>query len=160
MGKPTILLVEDNPDDETLMLRAFAKISLAEGIVVVHDGAEALDYMFGRGSYDGRDISMMPQVIFLDLKLPKVDGFQVLQELRATPETKLIPVVLLTSSNEEQDRLRGYSLGANSYVRKPMHFTEFTDTVRLLGHYWLVLNEQPPRGMTPIRQERLPNIST
>lgn len=143
----TILLVEDNADDEALMVRALAKINLAEDVVIAHDGAEALDYIFGRGDHAGRNISDAPQVVFLDLKLPKMDGFEVLQALRTAPETKLVPVVLLTSSNEERDRLRGYSLGANSYVRKPVHFTEFADTVRLLGHYWLALNEHPPVGI-------------
>jgi two-component system response regulator len=142
----TILLVEDNPDDEELMVRALAKINLAEGVVIARDGTQALDYVFGRGDYAGRNTSDVPLVIFLDLKLPKVDGFEVLEALRTAPETRLVPVVLLTSSNEERDRLRGYSLGANSYVRKPVHFTEFADTVRFLGRYWLALNEHPPMG--------------
>ena len=144
MPKRTILLVEDNPDDEALVLRAFAKINLANELVVTRDGAEALDYIFGRGNHAGRDASVMPQVVLLDLKLPKVDGLEVLRQLRAATETKLLPVVLLTSSNEDSDRLRGYSLGANSFVRKPIHFTEFADAVRMLGHYWLVLNEEVP----------------
>jgi len=144
MPNRTILLVEDNADDEALVLRAFAKINLATDLVVTRDGAEALDYVFGRGSHAGRDASAMPQVVLLDLKLPKVDGLEVLRQLRSAPETKLLPVVLLTSSNEDSDRLRGYSLGANSFVRKPIHFTEFADAVRMLGHYWLILNEKPP----------------
>ena len=144
MANRTILLVEDNPDDEALMLRALAKINLASELVIARDGVEALDYVFGRGSQAGRDTSTMPQVILLDLKLPRIDGLEVLRQLRAAPESKLIPVVLLTSSNEEQDRLRGYSLGANSFVRKPIHFNEFADAVRLLGRYWITLNEQPP----------------
>lgn len=144
MPKRTILLVEDNPDDETLVLRAFAKNKFADEVVVARDGVEALDYLFGHGNYAGRDVSELPQVVLLDLKLPKVDGLEVLERLRAAPETKLLPVVLLTSSNEEQDRLRGYALGANSFVRKPSHFIEFVDAVRMLGHYWLVLNEHLP----------------
>ncbi len=150
MANRTILLVEDNPDDEALMLRALAKINLADKVVIARDGVEALDYIYGRGNHDGRDISVMPQVILLDLKLPKIDGLEVLRQLRSAPETKLIPVVLLTSSNEEQGRLLGYSLGANSFVRKPIHFTEYADAVRMLGHYWLLLNEQPPSG-APLR---------
>jgi two-component system response regulator len=144
MAKRTILLVEDNPDDETLVLRAFTKNKLADEVVVVRDGAEALDYVFARGNYANRDAAAQPQVVLLDLKLPKVDGMEVLRQLRAAPETKLLPVVLLTSSNEEQDRLLGYALGANSFVRKPSHFIEFVDAVRMLGHYWLVLNEEVP----------------
>jgi len=146
MPNRTILLVEDNPDDEALVLRAFAKINLLSDVVIARDGAEALDYVFGRGNHAGRNASLLPQVVLLDLKLPKVDGLEVLRQLRASPETRLLPIVLLTSSNEDRDRLRGYSLGANSFVRKPIHFTEFADTVRALGHYWLVLNEQPPIG--------------
>ena len=122
MAKRTILLVEDNPDDETLVLRAFTKNKLADEVVVVRDGAEALDYVFARGSYANRDASVQPQVVLLDLKLPKVDGMEVLRQLRAAPETKLLPVVLLTSSNEEQDRLLGYALGANSFVRETFSF--------------------------------------
>jgi len=144
MTKRTILLVEDNPDDEILVLRAFTKNKLTDEVVVARDGVEALDYLFGRENYAGRDVTALPQVVLLDLKLPKIDGLEVLRQLRAAAETKHLPVVLLTSSNEEQDRLRGYALGANSFVRKPTHFIEFADTVRMLGHYWLVLNEQAP----------------
>jgi two-component system response regulator len=144
MANRTILLVEDNPDDEALMLRALAKINLDKEVVIARDGVEALDCIYGRGNHAGHHIK--PRVILLDLKLPKLDGLEVLRQLRSTPETKLIPVVLLTSSDEQQDRLRGYSLGANSFVRKPVHFTEYADAVRLLGHYWLLLNEQPPSG--------------
>ena len=146
MNKKTILLVEDNANDEFLTLRALKKHNLANEVVVARDGAEALDYIFGSGAYAGRNPDEPPVVVLLDLKLPKVDGLEVLRQLRASPETRLLPIVLLTSSNEDRDRLRGYSLGANSFVRKPIHFTEFADTVRALGHYWLVLNEQPPIG--------------
>ena len=113
-------------------------------VVVARDGAEALDDLFGTGAYASRDIAMLPQVIILDLKLPKIDGLEVLRPLRAAPHTKLLPVVILTSSNEERDRLEGYGLGANSYVRKPVDFAEFADAVRQLGLYWLLLNERPP----------------
>src|ERR1700683_2038149 len=118
----TILLVEDNPDDEALPLGALKKNNITNEVVVAHDGAEALDYLFGTGAYAGRDTSILPQVTLLDLKLPKIDGLEVLKRLRADERTKLLPIVILTSSNEEQDRLRGYGLGANSYVRKPVDF--------------------------------------
>jgi two-component system, response regulator len=148
MDLKIILLVEDNPDDEALTLRALRKNHILNEVVVAHDGVEALDYLFGTGAYTGRDLSMMPQVILLDLKLPKVDGLEVLRRLRADARTRLLPVVILTSSKEEQDIIDGYSLGANSYVRKPVDFTQFADAVRNLGLYWLVLNESPPqRGM-------------
>lgn len=140
----TILLVEDNPDDEALTLRALKKNNITNEVVVAHDGAEALDYLFGTGAYAGRDINVQPQVTLLDLKLPKIDGLEVLKRLRADDRTKLLPIVILTSSNEEQDRLRGYGLGANSYVRKPVDFDQFIDAVRQLGLYWLLLNERPP----------------
>ena len=141
-----ILLVEDNPDDVELTLRAFKKNNVANGVVVTRDGAEALDFLFGRGAYEGRDLSVMPVVIFLDLKLPKIDGLEVLRRLRADERTKLLPVVILTSSKEEQDVISGYSLGANSYVRKPVDFEQFVEAVRQLGLYWLLLNETPPVG--------------
>jgi two-component system, response regulator len=144
MTDNVILLVEDNPDDEALTLRALKKNNIVNQVVVAHDGAEALDYLFGTGNYAGRDPSALPQVVLLDLKLPKVDGLQVLRQLRADPRTKLTPVVILTSSNEEQDRFSGYDLGANSYVRKPVDFSKFIDAVRQLGMYWLVFNERPP----------------
>jgi two-component system response regulator len=144
MNDKIILLVEDNPDDETLTLRALKKNNISNRVVVARDGAEALDYLFGTGQYSGRDANLTPQVVLLDLKLPKVDGLEVLRRLRADERTKLLPVVILTSSNEEQDRLKGYGLGANSYVRKPVDFNQFLDAVRQLGLYWLVLNEQPP----------------
>jgi len=141
-----ILLVEDNPDDETLTLRALRKNNIGNELVVVRDGAEALDFLFCTGAYAERDPRDMPQVILLDLKLPKVDGLEVLRRVRANESTRLLPVVILTSSKEEQDRLNGYSLGANSYVRKPVDFDQFVGAVRQLGLYWLVLNEAPPRS--------------
>ena len=139
-----ILLVEDNPDDEALTLRALRKNNIGNDVMVARDGAEALDYLFGTGPYAGRDASDIPPVVLLDLKLPKVDGLEVLRRLRADARTKLLPVVILTSSNEEEDRLKSYDLGANSYVRKPVNFTEFIEAVRQLGLYWLILNERPP----------------
>ncbi len=139
-----ILLVEDNRDDEALTLRALRKNNIKNDVVVAHDGVEALDYLLGTGSHVGRDLTEMPQVIFLDLKLPRVDGLAVLRRLRADERTRLLPVVILTSSNEEQDRINGYGLGANSYVRKPVDFAQFIEAVRQLGLYWLILNEPPP----------------
>jgi two-component system, response regulator len=139
-----ILLVEDNPDDEALTLRALKKNNITNEVVVARDGAEALDYLFGTGAYAGRDTSILPQVTLLDLKLPKIDGLEVLKRLRADERTKLLPIVILTSSTEEQDRLRGYGFGANSYVRKPVDFDQFIEAVRQLGLYWLLLNERPP----------------
>jgi two-component system response regulator len=144
MSDNVILLVEDNPDDEALTLRALKRNNILNQVVVARDGAEALDYLFGAGKYTGRDANLVPQIVLLDLKLPKVDGLEVLRQLRADERTKLLPVVILTSSNEEQDRYRGYDLGANSYVRKPVDFNQFIEAVRQLGLYWLVLNERPP----------------
>jgi len=144
MKDKIILLVEDNPDDETLTLRALKKNNISNQVIVARDGAEALDFLFGTGQHSGRDMNLIPQVVLLDLKLPKVDGLEVLRRMRADARTKLLPVVILTSSNEEQDRLIGYGLGANSYVRKPVDFNQFIEAVRQLGLYWLVLNEQPP----------------
>jgi CheY-like chemotaxis protein len=138
-----ILLVEDNPDDEALTLRAFAKNNIGNRIVVVRDGAEALDWLFKRGKHAQRP-DPDPQIVLLDLKLPKVDGLEVLRQLRADPRTKLLPVVILTSSKEESDLLRGYELRANSYIRKPVDFAHFVESVREIGLYWLVLNEPPP----------------
>jgi len=144
MHTRNILLVEDNPDDEALTLRALAKNNIANEVVVAHDGVEALDYLWGEGSYHGRDVRDVPSVVLLDLKLPRVDGLEVLRRLRADRRTELVPVVILTSSKEEQDLVNGYKLGANSYIRKPVDFTQFTDAIRHLGLYWLVLNEVPP----------------
>ena len=144
MADNIILLVEDNPDDEALTLRALKKNNIMNDVVVARDGVEALDYLFGTGAHAGRDLSVMPQVILLDLKLPKVDGFEVLRKLREDQRTKLLPVVILTTSNEEQDRVKGYGLGANSFVRKPVEFDRFIEAVRQLGLYWLLLNERAP----------------
>ena len=142
--KKMILLVEDNPDDEALTLRAFAKNKITNEIVVVRDGAEALDWVFAEGAYADRDGNELPEVVLLDLKLPKVDGLEVLRKIRENDHTKLMPVIILTTSEEESDRLAGYSLGANSYIRKPVDFSQFIEAVRQLGLYWLVLNESPP----------------
>lgn len=144
MAKKMILLVEDNPDDAALTLRAFEKNKITNEIVVVRDGVEALDWLFAEGAYAGRDRNELPQVILLDLKLPKVDGLEVLRRIREDDHTKLLPVIILTTSEEESDRLAGYSLGANSYIRKPVDFSQFIEAVRQLGLYWLVLNESPP----------------
>lgn len=144
MFNSTILLVEDNPDDEALTLRAFQKNNIRNDVVIARDGVEALDYIFGTGAHAGRDPEDTPAVILLDLKLPKIDGLEVLRRLRSDQRTRLTPVVILTSSKEEQDLIRSYSLGANSYVRKPVDFTEFMEAVRQLGMYWLVLNEPAP----------------
>jgi CheY-like chemotaxis protein len=144
MPNKAILLVEDNPDDEALTLRALQKNNIKNDVVVAHDGVEALDYLFASGTYAGRDANRIPQVVLLDLKLPKVDGLEVLRRLRADERTRLLPVVILTSSNEEQDLINGYGLGANSYVRKPVDFNQFIEAVRQLGLYWLILNERPP----------------
>lgn len=139
-----ILLVEDNPDDVDLTLRAFRKSNIANEVVVVQDGVEALEYLFGTGRYAGRDVDALPQVVLLDLKLPRLDGLEVLERLRADARTRLLPVVILTSSTEERDLVKGYSLGANSYVRKPVDFEQFADSVKQLGLYWLVLNQRAP----------------
>ena len=144
MDNKTILLVEDNADDEALTFRALMKNNIGNQMVVAHDGVEALDYLFATGAYSGRDANMIPQVVLLDLNLPKISGLEVLRRLRANERTKHLPVVILTSSNEEQDRLRSYDLGANSYVRKPVDFNQFIESVRQLGMYWLILNELPP----------------
>jgi len=139
-----ILLVEDNQDDEELTLRALRKNRIKNEVVVAHDGVEALDYLFGTGAYAGRDLSHLPEVVLLDLKLPKVDGSEVLRRIREEPRTKLLPVVMLTSSVEEGDLARCYAGGVNSYVRKPVDFVEFMEVVKQLGMYWLVLNNPPP----------------
>ncbi|HEX4542508.1 MAG TPA: response regulator [Candidatus Acidoferrum sp.] len=145
MDDKVILLVEDNPDDEELTLRALKKNNITNKVIVARDGVEALDYLFGTGAHAGRDLHMMPQVLLLDLKLPKLDGFEVLRRLREDQRTKLLPVVILTTSNEEKDRLNGYGLGANSFVRKPVEFDQFIEAVRQLGMYWLLLNEPVPK---------------
>jgi two-component system response regulator len=144
LNNKTILLVEDNPDDEALTLHAFDKCRIANEIVVAHDGAEALDYLFATGNYAGRDSSAVPAVVLLDLKLPKVDGLEVLRRLRQAEQTRLLPVVVLTSSNEQQDMVESYSLGANSYIRKPVDFDQFLEAAGHLGLYWLVLNQASP----------------
>jgi len=143
MEDKMILLVEDNPDDEALTIRALRKNNIGNRLVVVHDGEEALDFLYCTGQYANRDLHEMPQVILLDLKLPKIDGHQVLRRVRADERTKLLPVVILTSSKEEQDLVNSYGNGANSYVRKPVDFDQFVEAVRQLGLYWLVLNETP-----------------
>jgi CheY-like chemotaxis protein len=145
MTSKVILLVEDDPDDEALALRALRRNNIKNEVVVVRDGTEALDYLFATGSYASRDASDLPQVVLLDLKLPKIDGLEVLRRIRADPRTELLPVVVLTSSKEDRDVVESYSRGANSYVRKPVEFNEFSEAVRQLGLYWLLLNERPPR---------------
>ncbi len=141
-----ILLVEDNPDDVELTMRAFRKNNIANEVVVARDGVQALDYLFCRGAYSERDIMQVPRLILLDLKLPKLDGLQVLEQIRADEHTRLVPVVILTSSKEEQDLISGYKSGANSYVRKPVDFNQFLAAVRQIGLYWLLINEPPVQG--------------
>ena len=147
MTDKVILLIEDNPDDQLLTLRALKKNNVTDEVVVARDGVEALDYLFGTGEYAGRDTGAMPQLILLDLKLPKVDGLEVLRRLRADERTRLLPVVILTSSREQQDMLDAYGLGANSYVRKPVNFEQFVGAVEQLKLYWLILNEAPPSAV-------------
>jgi two-component system response regulator len=139
-----ILLIEDNADDEALTIRAFQKNNIRNDIIVVRDGAEALDFLFGQGTHADRDTSQLPQVVLLDLKLPKVDGLEVLKRIRGDQRTALLPVVILTSSKEQQDIINGYRLGCNSYVRKPVDFDQFIEAARQLGLYWLLLNEPLP----------------
>src|ERR1700737_88612 len=145
MNDKIILLVEDNADDEKLTLRALKKNHIKNEVVVTRKGAEALDFFFGTGAFEGRNLNIVPQLVLLDLKLPKLDGLEVLRRLRVDERTKLLPVVILTSSDEEQDPFNSYGLGANSYVRKPVDFNQFSEAVRQLGLYWLVLNQPPPR---------------
>lgn len=144
MSERNILLVEDNPDDEALALRALRRSNITNSIVVVRDGVEALDYLFGTGRYAGRDLNLKPTVILLDLKLPRINGIEVLRRLRSDERTSLLPVVVLTTSREEQDLLSSYSFGCNSYIRKPVDFIQFAEAVRQLGMYWLLMNEPPP----------------
>ena len=144
MGEKTILLVEDNPNDEELTLRTLHKSRIANKVAVVRDGAQALDYLFGAGEQAGRDLPVLPQLILLDLKLPKIDGLEVLRRLRAHPRTRLLPVAILTSYREEKDMLSTYDLGANSYIHKPVDFKQLSEAVRQLGLAWLVLNAPQP----------------
>jgi len=146
MNPGAILLVEDNPDDEALTVRALKKNNITNDLVVARDGAEALDYLFGTGAHAGRDPQNLPRVVLLDLNLPKVDGLEVLKRVRADPRTRLAPIVVLTSSKEESDMVESYGRGANSYIRKPVDFVQFVEAVRQLGLYWLVLNEHPPQA--------------
>ena len=144
MSNKVILLVEDNPDDELLTMRALRKTGVRNEVVVARDGVEALDYLFASGPHSGRDPSVMPQLVLLDLKLPRVGGLEVLKRLRSDERTRRLPVVILSSSREQRDMLDGYGFGANSYVRKPVNFEQFVMAVELLRRYWLVLNEDPP----------------
>ena len=144
MPSHIILLVEDNPDDEALTLRALKKNNIRNEVVVAHDGVEALDYLFGIGSHAGRDTRIQPQLVLLDLNMPRLSGLDVLKQVRSDPRTRLLPIVILTSSREEQDIISSYSLGANSYVRKPVDFLQFVEAVGQLNMYWLVLNEPLP----------------
>jgi len=143
MNTKVILLAEDNPDDVKLTLRALKKNNILNEVVVAQDGVEALEYLFGTGKYKGRDTNVKPQVVLLDLKMPKMDGMEVLQRMRADERTKLLPAVILTTSSEDKDRVESYKLGANSYIRKPVDFDQFAVAVQQLGLYWLVLNEAP-----------------
>ena len=145
IDEKAILLVEDNPDDEELTIRALSRSNILNAVVIARDGAEALEYLFGEGKYAGRDTAQTPAVVLLDLKLPKINGLDVLARIRGDERTRLVPVVILTSSREEQDLIRGYRGGANSYILKPVDFAKFVDAIRQLGLYWLVLNEPPPR---------------
>ena len=144
MNKSIILLVEDNPDDEELTMMAFKQSHVSNEVVVVHDGVEALDYLFGTGVYAGSERPPLPRLVLLDLKLPKLDGKEVLKRMRADPRTQVIPVVILTSSSEEEDILASYRLGANSYIRKPVEFIPFAEAIQHLGLYWLLINQPPP----------------
>jgi len=143
MNQKFILLVEDNPDDEALTLRALKNNSILNEVIVVRDGAEALDFLFGEGKYSARDTSLLPELILLDLNLPKINGLEVLERIRSDERTKIQPVVILTTSTEERDRIESYKLGANSYIRKPVNFEQFNQAIQQLGVYWLVLNQGP-----------------
>ncbi|MCH7842752.1 MAG: response regulator [Chloroflexi bacterium] len=145
MASDVILLVEDNPDDEALTIRALNRSKISNDVVVARDGVEAIDYLFAIGSYSDRDVNDLPRLVLLDLKLPKADGLEVLKRIRADDRTKRLPVVVLTSSKEDQDLVDSYNLGVNSYIHKPVDFMQFTEAVRQVGLYWLVLNEPPPR---------------
>jgi len=145
VDSPKVVLVEDNPDDELLIVRSLRRNNLANELVILRDGAEALDYFFARGDYTGRDVESHPNVVLLDIKLPKVDGLEVLRQLRQDRRTHYMPVVILTSSDEQTDLLRSYELKVNSYVRKPVEFAEFSEAIRELGLYWLILNAPPPQ---------------
>jgi two-component system response regulator len=149
MQKKAVLLVEDNPDDVELTLRVLKKNNITNDVVVVGDGQEAIDYLFFTGKYANCDKEILPAVVLLDIKLPKVDGIEVLRKIRSDERTKLLPVVILTSSKEEKDLVNGYKFGCNSYVRKPVEFSEFVEAVQRLGLYWLLLNEPPPSIKTP-----------
>lgn len=144
IDRKVILLVEDDPDDEALAIRALKRHHIGNEIAIARDGVEALDYLFGTGRYAGRDIRVKPTVVLLDLKLPRIDGLEVLRRLRENESTRLLPVVVLTTSNEERDVLESYSLGCNSYIRKPVDFLQFSEAIRQLGMYWLLMNEPPP----------------
>jgi two-component system, response regulator len=146
MNNKIILLVEDNPDDVALTLRAFKKNNISNKVIVASDGLEALDYLFGRGKYAERDIKDIPVVVLLDLKLPKINGLEVLKTIRQDEALKLLPVVILTSSSQEEDVISGYKLGANSYIRKPVNFNDFQQVIKVLGLYWLIWNQPPPVG--------------
>lgn len=143
MSNRHILLVEDNPDDVKLTLKALERERIANSVEIATDGVEAIEYLFATGKFAGRDTSIMPQVVLLDLKMPRMDGLEVLQRIRSEEKTKLLPVVILTTSNEDRDRIESYKLGANSYIRKPVDFRQFAEAVRQLGLYWLVINEAP-----------------
>ena len=145
MAGEVILLVEDNPDDEALTIRALNRNNISNEVIVARDGVEALDYLFANGPHSGRDVNDLPRLVLLDLKLPKADGLEVLKRIRADERTRRLPVVVLTSSKEDQDLVDSYNLGVNSYIHKPVDFTQFTEAVRQVGLYWLVLNEPPPR---------------